>query len=120
MPPKPNRKPKFAVDYSKLVSSQGNSLSPASIAIYKAALNRIAATGYRDKDDLLKCQNSVVKVIEDEFPTAAKRRVALSAVFRVLQDIPLEKKQAYYECFQRAKTFPEEKGDDTEASASDA
>lgn len=103
MPPKP----KFATDYAKMVSSKDEPLSPASIAIYKAALNKIAATGYSTKDDLIKNQKDVVKVIKDEFPTDAKRRVALSAVFRVLQDIPLNNKMAYYNLFQESKNFPE-------------
>ncbi len=105
MPPKPERKPKFATDYSKLRSNQGEPLSAATIAIYKAALNKIAATGYTDKLDLLKRQNDIVKVIKDEFPTDAKRRVALSAVFRVLDDIPLDDKRAYYDLFQASKAL---------------
>jgi hypothetical protein len=108
MPPKP----KFATDYAKLLSAQGEPLSPASIAIYKAALNKIAATGYTTKDDLLKCQSAIVKVIRDEFPTNDKRRVALSAVFRVLQDIPLDQKVGYYDLFQESKNLPQKNSDE--------
>ena len=101
-------KPKFAIDYSKLVSNQGQPLSTTSIAIYKAALNKIAATGYRDRDDLLNRQDEVIKVIADEFPTPQKRRVALSAVFRVLGDIPNDKRVKYYEFFQKCKDSVDE------------
>ncbi|NDC38510.1 MAG: hypothetical protein EBZ48_10715 [Proteobacteria bacterium] len=99
MPPKP----KFSANYDELLSNQGQPLSTATIAIYKAALNKIAATGYRDKDDLLKRQDAVIKVIKDEFPTDAKRRVVLSAIFRVLDGVPLDKKRAYYDLFQASK-----------------
>ena len=101
MPPKP----KFVANYASLTTARGDPLSPASIAIYKAALNKIAATGYTTKDDLLKCQDAVVKVVEDLFPTAAKRRVALSAIFRVIQGVPNDQKAGYYACFQRNKDY---------------
>jgi hypothetical protein len=95
--------PKFSADYSKLISSQGEPLSAATIAIYKAALNKIAKTGYGTRDDLLKHPKDIIKIIGDEFSTNAKRRVALSAVFRVLGDVPNEKRVLYYDYFQKCK-----------------
>ena len=101
MPP-PRRKG-FEVDYSTLVSASGDPLSAASIAIYRAALNKLAAAGFKTKKDLLDKQKEVVKSIEERLPEKAKRRVALSAIFRVLQDVPNDKREAYYQAFQRAK-----------------
>ena len=95
--------PKFAADYSKMVSNQGEPLSANTIAIYKAALNKIAKTGYSTREDLLKHPKDIIKVIDDEFSTNAKRRVALSAVFRVLGNVPNEKRAKYYEYFQKCK-----------------
>ena len=99
-------KVKFLTNYNSLTTNQGEPLSIPSIAIYKAALNKIALTGYTTKEDLLKHQRTIVGVIKDEFPTNQKRRVALSAVFRVLQDIPLDDKRDYYDLFQTCKEFP--------------
>ena len=99
MPPKQ----KFQVDYKTLTTAKGEPLSMASIAIYKAALNRVALDGFKNKEELLSKQNECVNAIEARITDKAKRRVTLSAIFRVLQDVPNEKRVAYYKAFQRAK-----------------
>lgn len=95
--------PRFDYDYSQMLLSNGEAPTAATIAVYRAALNKIAKTGYTTRDDLLKHPTSIIKVIDDLFATNQKRRVALSAVFRVLGDVPNERRAKYYEYFQKCK-----------------
>ena len=94
---------KFQIDYKTLKSRTGEPLSLASVAIYKAALNKLAKEGFKSKEELLSKQSECVKAIETRITDKAKRRVTLSAIFRVLQDTPNELKKGFYDAFQRAK-----------------
>lgn len=96
-------KPRFKFDFSKMTLSNGNAPTATTLGIYKAALNRVAADGFTTKDDLLKKQSDCVKAIETRIPEKQKRRVTLSAIFRVLSDVANEDKKLYYEAFQKAK-----------------
>ena len=100
--------PRFKYDYSSMTLSNGNPPTQMTINMYRAALNKIAADGFKDRDDLLNRQDDCVKAIEARLPDKQKRRVALSAIFRVLGDVPNDKKLGYYNAFQRAKNPPAE------------
>ena len=86
-------------------------LSAASISIYKAHLNKIAAIGYDTTKLLLENQEKVVEFISnfveerDDQKARAKRRVFLSAIFWVLEGYSLEQKKKYYDAFQKAKSL---------------
>lgn len=86
-----------------MLLANGEPPKPGTVLFYRAALNKIAKTGYTTRDDLLKKPDDIIKVIADEFPTLQKRRVALSAVFRVLGDVPNEQRVKYYDFFQKCK-----------------
>jgi len=94
---------RFKYDYTQMLLANGETPTAATIAIYRAALNKIASVGYTDRDDLLADPDAIVKVVDDLFTTNAKRRVALSAIFRVLGDVPNERRAKYYEYFQKCK-----------------
>lgn len=93
---------KFEVDYTSLVSRNGEPLAAGTINIYKAALNKIAADGYTNKEALLENQSTIVKTLQSRVSDKTKQRITLSAIFRVLQDIPNEKKAGFYEAFKNA------------------
>ena len=94
---------KFEVDYSKFVSGAGNELSAATVAIYKTSLNHLATNGFENIEDLMEKKVECVKFIEEYFPDKPKRRRVLSAIFKVLAEVPFENRVEYYEAFQRAK-----------------
>ena len=78
-------------------------LADASKRIYKAHLNKIAAAGYKTREELLTHQKEVCKVIFDLVDSKFKRRVFLSAVFWILHEVDLKDKQVYYDEFQKCK-----------------
>jgi len=97
-------RPKFIFDYSKMLLANGNEPSKASINIYKTELNRLAAAGYTTKESLMAEPQKVIDHIKDTLDTKQKRRIALSAVFRVLQDIDNNNttKRLYYTFFRES------------------
>jgi hypothetical protein len=85
-------------------------LAKTTIANYKSHLNKLAAEGYTTRDDLIKHQVDVVKLVVklsgkgDTDSSRYKRRVFLSSIFWILNETPNDKKKAYYDSFQTAKT----------------
>ena len=97
----------FNTDYKTMVSGQGEPLSDGTKKIYRAALNKIARAGYDDKAALLANQRDVLKVIDGIVGNDnAKKRLFLSAVFKVLNDVDLPLKMEYYEAFGKARDTP--------------
>ena len=102
---------RFDTDYAAMVSGKGEPLTEGTKKIYRAALNKIARAGYSDKAALLANQGAVLKVIDSHTSDAGKKRVFLSAVFKVLNDTDLSLKQEYYEAYQKVKDMnPKEYG----------
>ena len=91
-----------------MVSGKGEPLSEGTKKIYRACLNKIARAGYDDKAALLANQGAVLKVIDGHAKDAAKKRVYLSAVFKVLNDVDLSLKREYYEAFGKVRDTPKE------------
>ena len=98
----------FNTDYKTMVSGKGEPLSEGTKKIYRAALNKIARAGYDDKAALLANQSAVLKVIDELAKDATKKRLFLSAVFKVLNDVDLPLKMEYYEAFQKVRDTPTE------------
>jgi len=95
---------KFTYDYSTMLLANGTPPSKASINIYKTELNRMARGGYKNKEELLAAPENAIDYIKAELDTNQKRRICLSAIFRVLQDIPNETpaKKLYYNFFRES------------------
>lgn len=76
--------------------------------IYLQALNRLAIMEIDTRQKLMDNQELVVSVLdcifdEDTDKQRYEKRVYLSAIFWALHDEPLDKKQTYYQAFQKAK-----------------
>lgn len=78
-------------------------ISESTKAIYKTRLNKIAAAGYKTREELLTHQKEVCKLIFDLEDGKHKRRVYLSAVFWILHNQDLDEKRTYYDEFQKCK-----------------
>jgi len=76
--------------------------------IYRACLNKIARAGFTDKAALLANQKDVLAVVDTIAKDATKKRVFLSAVFKVLNDVDLSLKKEYYDAFQKVRDTPKE------------
>ena len=75
---------------------------------YRAKLNRLAASGFVTRSDLLDRQVDVCAKIwelsgEDTGAGRQSRRLYLSAIFWILHERPLDEKRLYYDEFQKAK-----------------
>jgi hypothetical protein len=90
-----------------MLLANGEPPKPFTINLYRAALNKLSKRGFTTRDDLLSKQDDVIKAIDSEFPTNQKKRAALSAVFRVLGDVPNERRVKYYNFFQKCKDTTE-------------
>ena len=98
--------PGFNVDYSQMTKRDGEPLAEGSKKIYRACLNKLAKAGFDDKDALLANQKAVLVEVYAHSKTDQQIRIFLSAIFKVLNDVPLEAKQDYYEAFQKVRTAP--------------
>ena len=98
---------RFDTDYAAMVSGKGEPLTEGTKKIYRAALNKIARAGYSDKAALLANQGAVLKVIDGLVGNDnTKKRLFLSAVFKILNDVDLPLKMEYYEAFGKARDTP--------------
>lgn len=96
----------FDVDYSTFVKRESREpLTEGTKKIYRAALNKIARAGFADKAALLANPDAVLAVINALAKDDAKKRLFLSAVFKVLDDADIATKQKYYDAFQKLKTY---------------
>jgi hypothetical protein len=95
----------FDYDYSKMLLANGEPATDGTKKIYRAALNRLAKGGFTNREDLLKKSLQVVAFVRDNYDTNMKKRVVLSAIFRVIQDVPTTTmaKRRYYNFFQKCK-----------------
>lgn len=80
----------FEYDYTKMLLANGEPASAVTKNIYRAALNKIAMAGYPNRAALLKNPKQVIDFIKESMPEKAKQRVALSAIFKVIQDISMK------------------------------
>ena len=93
----------FATDYSQFKNTRnGEPLTAFTLGTYKQALNTLARAGYATAQSLLDNQEDICTII-DALPTVGKRKVYLSAIFKVLNREPLEAKKGYYDSFQKCK-----------------
>lgn len=101
----------FEYDYTKMLLANGEPASAVTKNIYRAALNKIAMAGYPNRAALLKNPKQVIDFIKESMPEKAKQRVALSAIFKVIQDISMKNRSRnmYYKFFQTAKEDTREK-----------
>lgn len=96
----------FDADYSTFVKRESREpLTEGTKKIYRAALNKIARAGFSDKAALLANQDAVLAVINALSKDDGKKRVFLSAIFKVLDDADIATKQKYYDAFQKLKTY---------------
>ena len=94
----------FDCEPSSWVQVNGEPLATTSQKIYRSALNRLAKEGWASKEDLLKEQDAVVAHIESLDAPNRYKRVVLSAIFKVLADVPHAKQAGFYKLFQSVKT----------------
>ena len=87
-----------------MLLANGTPPSKASLNIYKTELNRMARGGYKTKEELLADPEKAIEYIKAELDTNQKRRICLSAIFRVLQETPNEnaQKKLYYNFFRES------------------
>lgn len=95
---------KFTFDYSTMLLANGTPPAKASLNIYKTELNRMARGGYKTKEELLADPEKAIEYIKAQLDTNQKRRICLSAIFRVLQETPNENaaKKLYYNFFRES------------------
>ena len=98
--------PRFEADYSTFVKREsGEPLTEGTKKIYRAALNKIARYGFTDKAALLANPDDVLDAIHSLTNDDGKKRLYLSAIFKVLSDVDIPTKQKYYDAFQKLKTY---------------
>ena len=97
----------FDADYSTFVQRQSREpLTEGTKKIYRAALNKLARYGFTDKAALLAKPDDVLDAIHLLTNDDGKKRLYLSAIFKVLDDVDLTLKQKYYDAFQKLKALP--------------
>lgn len=85
------------------VQANGDPLAASSKKIYRSALNRLAKEGWASKEDLLKEQDAVVAHIKNMDAPNRYKRMVLSAIFKVLADVPHPQQAGFYKLFQSVK-----------------
>jgi hypothetical protein len=89
--------------------ADGDPITKNTIKVYKTRLNHIAAGGYTTVDELMNSAQEVIATINtiagdaDDDKARQVKRYYLSAIFYILPQDYLKKKNAYYEAFQKAK-----------------
>jgi len=97
----------FDVDYSTFVKRESREpLTDGTKKVYRACLNKVARYGFTDKAALLANPDDVLNAIHLLTNDDGKKRVYLSAIFKVLDDVDLTLKQKYYDAFQKLKALP--------------
>ncbi len=94
----------FDTDFKAMTTRDGAPLATTTLKVYKSALNKLAKEGWMNKEQLLERQSAVVKFIDEKMDSNHHKRVVLSAVFKVLADVPHDKQAEYYKLFQSVKT----------------
>jgi hypothetical protein len=95
----------FDYDYSKMLLANGEPATDGTKKIYRAALNRLSKGGFSNREALLNKSREIIPFIRENYDTNMKKRVVLSAMFRVIQDVPESNraKTRYYKFFQTCK-----------------
>ena len=94
---------KFDYNYKEMTLANGEKPKPQTINMYRASLNKLAKEGFTNRNDILTRQEDLIKTISVIYDTNHKKRTALSAAFRVLGNIPNEKRTLLYDYFQKCK-----------------
>lgn len=96
------------INHTKINKKTGKPLSKNSLKIYKGMLNKLADAGFDTKEKLIQESELVIQLLdviydEDTSSDKTEKRRYLSAIFYALDEYPLEKKQLFYDEFQKCK-----------------
>ena len=94
----------FECDPKSWTQASGEPLSTWTQKFYRSALNKLSKEGWTTKEDLLEKQKEVVAHIKGMEASNHNKRLLISAIFKVLADVPYEERAEYYQFFQTIKT----------------